>query len=223
MIAKVREKEKALELRKKGYSYADILKEIPVAKSSLSLWLKDVPLTESEKAVLKRRKDANISRGRIRASSANRMRRVVIEGFEQKDARKMFELHKHDSLFLLGIGLYWAEGAKRNSYFAFMNSDPDMINLMLLWIEKYLGISKEDVGLRLFVHKAYRDEHNEEFWAKYTGYGLEHFKKTILKPGTALVKRRPNYKGCIRIEVTKVKYLRKMKYWQRCLIEHFQK
>ena len=47
-------KAKAVALRKKGLSYNDILKQVPVAKSSLSLWLKDLPLTKSEKKVLKK-------------------------------------------------------------------------------------------------------------------------------------------------------------------------
>jgi intein-encoded DNA endonuclease-like protein len=37
MLAKFKEKEVAIELRKQGYSYSEILKKIPVAKSTLSL------------------------------------------------------------------------------------------------------------------------------------------------------------------------------------------
>jgi orotate phosphoribosyltransferase-like protein len=48
----VQEKEKAVELRRKGLSYKEILKQVPVAKSSLSLWLKDLPLTKDEKTVI---------------------------------------------------------------------------------------------------------------------------------------------------------------------------
>ena len=36
MKLRVQEKEKAIKLRKSGYSYKDILKEVKVAKSSLS-------------------------------------------------------------------------------------------------------------------------------------------------------------------------------------------
>ena len=48
----VQEKETAVALRKKGLSYNEILKRIPVAKSSLSLWLRDLPLTKDEKRIL---------------------------------------------------------------------------------------------------------------------------------------------------------------------------
>ncbi len=38
------EKEKAIALRKQGKTYSEILAKIPVAKSTLSLWLHDVGL-----------------------------------------------------------------------------------------------------------------------------------------------------------------------------------
>jgi transposase len=51
MKSKVREKEKAIELRRQGYSYKDILAQVPVAKSSISLWLQNLPLTAEEKNI----------------------------------------------------------------------------------------------------------------------------------------------------------------------------
>ncbi len=51
-MTKVILKRKVVELRKQGKSYSDILKIIKVSKSSLSLWLKDVPLTPTQKSGL---------------------------------------------------------------------------------------------------------------------------------------------------------------------------
>lgn len=221
MNTKVREREKAEELRRLGYSYNEILKEVKVAKSSLSLWLKDLPLTESEKHYLKDRKDSNISRGRIRAASANRMRRVVRDGFLHRDAKREFEKNIKSPLFQVGIALYWAEGGKRSNSFAFMNSDPAMIKLMIRWVESYLGATKKEVGLRLYAHKPYMHENYEVFWSKETGIPLEQFKKTVYKATESLVKKRPGYMGCMRIELGKVSYFRRLQYWQQLLIGHY--
>lgn len=49
MIQKIEEKKKAIELRKQGLSYREILEQIPVAKSSLSLWLRSVGLSKKQK------------------------------------------------------------------------------------------------------------------------------------------------------------------------------
>jgi len=49
MIFKFKEKEKAIKLRKRGFSYSEILREIPVAKSTLSLWLRSVGLAKKQR------------------------------------------------------------------------------------------------------------------------------------------------------------------------------
>ena len=48
-MLKIEEKIKALELRRKGLTYKEILKQVPVAKSTLSLWLREVGLSKTQK------------------------------------------------------------------------------------------------------------------------------------------------------------------------------
>lgn len=223
MITKVREVEKAIELRKKGYSYNDILKEVPVSKSTLSKYLKDLPLTQQEKQYLKTRNDSNISKGRVKAATAHRMRRIVRDGFLFQEARKEYLVMEKDPFFHIGICLYWAEGSKRNQIFAFTNSDADMIKLMVVWIERFLGVSKSDIKARLFTHKPFAQENNEKYWSDTSGIPLENFRKTIYKPTGLLVKKHPNYKGCLRIELGKVVYLRKIAFWQKMMVEYYRK
>lgn len=221
--AKVQEREKAIEMRKNGASYKDILKVLPVAKSSLSLWLKDLPLTDDEKAVLKKRRDSNISKGRIRAASSNRRNRLNREREAFKLAKVEFENFKKDPLFMVGVSLYWAEGAKRSSSFSFMNSDPEMIKLMIAWCERFLKPEEfENIYLRLYIHKPYAHENCEEYWAKVSGISLDKFKNTVYKPSGLGVKKRPGYRGCLRIEVAKgMHLLRKMQYFQQLLVASY--
>ena len=49
MIIKIKEKETAINLRKQGRTYSDILRAVPVAKSTLALWLKEAKLSIPEK------------------------------------------------------------------------------------------------------------------------------------------------------------------------------
>ena len=63
MILKLQEKEKAILLRKEGFSYTEILKQVPVAKSSLALWLQSVGLSKAQKQRLTDKKWASIRRG----------------------------------------------------------------------------------------------------------------------------------------------------------------
>jgi len=222
MKAKVREKELAIKLRRQGLSYKDILGQIHVAKSSLSMWLSDLPLTEEEKRYLKTRKNSNISRGRINAAAANRRNRLKREQIFLHEAKKQFLTFSSEPFFHVGVALYWAEGAKRSNFFALTNSDTDMIKLFVRWIEKFVDVSRADLHLQLYIHKPYAHENCEEYWAKELDVPMDAFRKTIFKPHISLIKKRPNYKGCLRVSVPKSSgLLFKMKVWQNMLSRYY--
>ena len=222
MRSMVQERARAIALRKQGYSYSDILKEVPVSKSSISIWLQDLKLTDQEKKSLKNRRESNISLGRIRAGAVLRQNRLERERLLFLTAKEEFKTWADDPFFHVGIALYWAEGAKRNSAFMFVNSDSEMMALMVLWIESFLKIDRKTLKYRLFIHKPYAHENCEAWWAGELKVPLSSFQKTIYKPTGLLVKKRPNYKGCLRIEMS-LKYLRIMQFWQNLLIGHHGK
>jgi len=224
MLALVQEKEMAVTLRQKGYTYKEILAVVPVAKSSLSLWLKDLPLTKSEKVALKSRRNANISRGRIKVAGILHTRRLSREKGQLDDARKVFNEYSKEPFFHSGLLLYWAEGGKRTNQWQFMNSDGDMQKVMVKWLVKYAGVDKKDLRFRLYVHKAYQSEECDAWWAKKLQVMPSQFLKTIIKPSGLGVKKRPNYRGCLRLELrTSKPLLNKMRFWQKMLVEFYLK
>lgn len=224
MKALVQEKERAIALRKKGYSYKDIMREVKVAKSSISLWLKDLPLTADEKHYLRRRLDSNISRGRMKAATANHDNKLKRDKQIMLDAQEEFQKFSHDPLFHTGISLYWGEGAKRSNMFMFTNSDADMVNVMLLWIEKFTQYKRDELGYRLYTHKPYAHLEYEKVWAAKLRVPLTQFKKTIIKPTSLGYKKRPGYEGCLRLEVPRSTFLfLKLSGWTKALIEYHSK
>jgi hypothetical protein len=211
-------------LRKQGLTYQEILRQLPVAKSSLSLWLKDFPLTNAEKHLLKKRKDSNISIGRIRSAASNRQHKIDKDKIFRQEAKLLFENNKDNTLFHTGIALYWAEGAKRNDMFHFMNSDSDMINVLISWLENFTEYKRSDLGFRLYIHKPFIRDNWEMWWQKQLHISSTQFKKTIIKPSGLGIKKRPNYKGCIRLEVPRsVHLLTKMKFLMNLLVEYHSK
>lgn len=99
---KIIERQKAIELRKKGLTYADIGKQLNVSKGSLSLWLQKVPyiLTEETK---QRRKIASINTARIL-----RQRKIQRTTNIKTEASCEIQDIKSEELKLLGIMAYWA-------------------------------------------------------------------------------------------------------------------
>lgn len=223
MEAKVLEKNKVIALRKKGFTYSQILKLVPVSKSSISLWLKNSPLSDQEKKLLRKRKNDDISRWRLRAGASLRKAKELRNKDLFTESKIEFDRYIEEPFFQVGVSLYWAEGAKRSSTFSFINSDEDMINMMIVWIRMYLRPNESEIRLRLFTHKAFASENQENFWSKNSGIPLERFGKTIYKTQGLTVKKRPNYRGCLRIELGKVLYIRKLANWQGMLIEYYKK
>lgn len=111
-------------------------------------------------------------------------------------------------LFLVGVGLYWAEGSKNKPYrrqerITFVNSDPDMITMFLAWLH-LLGIERERLRFSVHIHETADVTRAEDFWARHVGAERSEFRKTALKkhnPSTNRKNVNDAYHGCLRIDV----------------------
>jgi hypothetical protein len=222
MKTNVQLKNFAIALRKEGKSYNEILNEVPVAKSTLSVWLRDLPLSKEQNENLEGRLKERKDRGRLKTGIALTARRLAREGITYSEAQKEFEKHIKGPFFVAGILLYWAEGAKKNNYFAFVNSDPAMVSLVVNWLRRFFPKESKLLKYRLFIHLPYKNENCEEFWGKVLGVEASTFYKTIYKPTSYVVKKNPSYKGCIRLTITRIDVLRKMIAWQKLLIQYYK-
>ncbi len=221
MKARLEDKRLAIELRKKGLSYKEIQQQVKVSKSLLSGWFEYLDLTEEELNFLKSRIKERCDKGRIASTISNRNRRIQREMVAFEDAKNSFDKHKTESLFLVGIALYWAEGSKRTGEFQFINSDPEMITFMYSWIQKYMKIDKNSIKKQLFIHRIPGYENIDIFWSNLLGITPNDFEKTIFKPTHHAIKKNPNYKGCLRLSIGGIYNLRLIKAWQKLLIQYY--
>lgn len=91
-------------------------------------------------------------------------------------------------------------------------------------MERFVGINRNNLRFRLYIHKLYAHEDCESWWQKKLSLDSRQFSRTIYKPSGRGIKKRPLYKGCLRIEVPCSKgLLLKMKFWQRMLVDSYLK
>ncbi|MFA6898214.1 MAG: hypothetical protein WC250_02290, partial [Candidatus Paceibacterota bacterium] len=209
-------------LRKLGHSYKEILQLVPVAKSSVSRWLNHLTLTPKELSYLNRMTEERKDGARLKAAFTNRTKRLKREEEIQKIAKREFAKYIKDPLFVAGVLLYWAEGAKQGGYFYFVNSDVEMHKVMLKWVRKYLDLEGFGTGWRLYIHKPYARENCENWWAKSLGVDESKFEKTVYKFTPHKIKKNPTYKGCMRFSIYSRAILVKMFAWQKLLIEYYK-
>lgn len=221
MRSKVQEKSKAVKLRKQGKSYREILTEVKVSKGTLSMWLSNLDLSKKEEQYLVDRSKILQDNGRLKVALQNRERNELRREKIRKKARESFLEHCNDPFFVLGLALYWAEGAKKNTYFSFINSDPEMIKVMLQWVPKYLGVEPTEYKFRLYIHKPYAHENCERYWSRECAIPSSQFQQTIYKPTPHTVKKNPEYKGCLRMLFGGIDHLITIKAWQKLLSEYY--
>lgn len=130
-----------------------------VSKSTVSLWVRDIELTETQYAALRRRMG-----GRIEGSRANALRGLERRRGEQKLGRA--EARRGDVLHAAGCMLYWAEGSRDRNRVMFVNSDPAMVAFLLHFLRTYYGVpdAKITVTCNLFADHAERQFEVEQFW-----------------------------------------------------------
>lgn len=176
-MAKRDVKEKVIDLRKKGMSYSQIKEKVTVSKSTLSLWLREFPLSSEKIIELRDKSPKRIENYR------NTMKKKREERFEQvyqkvsKDIRK---LSKRE-LFLFGIALYWGEGGKtKNTELSMSNTDPAVLKYFLLWLQS-LGADRTKLRVRLQLYNDMTEKKEIEYWSKELSLPRNVFKKSYIK------------------------------------------
>jgi transcriptional regulator with XRE-family HTH domain len=226
MAVKVKEKEIAIELRRQGYSYSEILKRVPVAKSTLSLWLRSVGLAKQQKQRLTEKRLAALKRG----WEACRRKRILIMSKIKEDAKKEIKEITQRDLRLIGIVLYWAEGAKEKEYrrgelVSFSNSDPNIILLFIKWLKEICLVSPSNLIYELYIHETANWRKTQKYWAKILSIPINqirvYFKKHKINSKRKNIGK--NYHGLMRIKVKRsINLNRKISGWIEKICELLQ-
>src|SRR5262249_317806 len=104
---------KARQLRQQGYSINDICRELNVSKGAVSLWVRDVRLTDDQIEALDQRMIRNRQRfGYLSRLGGANTNRADAEKRHQAHEQAGLEKAKRDEHFRLICALYWGEGTK---------------------------------------------------------------------------------------------------------------
>ncbi|MFD7294730.1 helix-turn-helix domain-containing protein [Streptomyces sp. NPDC059897] len=207
---------KARELRLQGWTYDQIEEELGCSRSSVSLWVRDLPKPKPRYTPEEQRALMNAGLARLR--SAQDEAREETRRSASREIGKMTERE----LFLTGIALYWAEGSKSKPYarrerVVFVNSDPGVIRVYLAWLD-LLDVDRADLRYRLLIHESADIESAHQFWADVACADATEFDKPTLKqhnPKTVRKNTNDDYHGCLVVSVLRSAqlYLRIEGWW----------
>ena len=163
-------REKALELRRRGFSYKYISSKTRLSKATLSGWLAEIPYRPNEETVLafgKARAAASARRAELRQQSIEEIRKTTV-----KEVGKMSQR----DLFMFGLGLYMGEGCKTNGQIRLMNSDLRIILAGIAWF-RMLGVRERQIKIRLHLYPDSDVKQSLQFWSHTTSIPLSQFQK----------------------------------------------
>ncbi len=200
-------KNKAILLRKQGKTYSEIMGVIPVAKSTISLWLREVGLSMAQRQNISEKRRQAQKRG---ADTQHKKRIAKQAGLIENAAKDVGSISKRE-LWLIGIALYWAEGSKEKEYrpgsgVSFSNSDPRMIAMFFKWLEECIKIKENEIVLSIYIHEShrYRIESVRRHWSNILYKPRSLFKSVYYKKNKIKTKRKnigDLYNGLLRVNI----------------------
>jgi len=181
-------KKKARILRSNGKTYSEIKKtlSINIPKSTLSSWCRNVNLPGWYKEKIKKLNNRGFSKAqKIAWASIRKKREDFLKSTEVQAVKIISRLDESNLKIILAM-LYLGEGAKWAGHSGLMlgSSDPDIVLLYILLLNKCYGIKIQQLKCRI----CYRADQNikklESFWSKFTGIPRNNFYKTKPDPRT---------------------------------------
>ncbi|HEY6279376.1 MAG TPA: hypothetical protein VIX86_23940 [Streptosporangiaceae bacterium] len=214
---------KARSLREQGLDYDRIAAELGVAKSSVSLWVRDLARPERLSYEECRKRAAE---GVRRYWEAERpIRDTKREAARVAAAAEIGRLNKRE-LLIAGAIAYWCEGAKSKPYqlkerVDFINGDPGLVTFFLRFLDA-AGVDRHEIRYRLCIHESGDQAAAQCFWIAVTGAEPTQFHRPTLKrhnPQTVRKNVGDSYHGCLRIDVLRSADLyRRIEGWVRAAI-----
>ncbi len=215
-MTKVLLREQAIQLRKEGFLYGQIARELDISKSTSYQWTKNVPLSKTEERRImsslsdaKRRAVASMTAARAKKSELT-IREIESEALSTVNKAELNVNHRR----ILCAALFWCEGQKNvQEGVKFINSDPIMMRSFLQLLRSSFEIEELKFRALLHLHEYHDESKQIEFWSKVTKIPVEQFHRSYIKPHTGK-NIHEGYPGCLSLRYpdTRLAKLLKMIY-----------
>ena len=153
--------------RTEGRSIKEIARLLGVSNSSVSVWVRDIELSDEQHAALEARNGLHERQRIARASMAAnaRARRAAAQDEGRRRARSL------GRRYVGGCMLYWAEGSRSRNKIVFTNSDPEMTRFFVEFVCEFFAVGSDRFRLtcNLFADHASRQREIENFWLDTVG------------------------------------------------------
>ena len=165
-------KQEACNLRSRGWSLGEIRLKMSIPKNTVSGWVKDIRLTESQRKRIREKEIACAAIGRALAVKVNQIKIEKWKRMIRSKVRHFGRLplqNREIAKFICGL-LYLCEGAKYPSsrYLYFGNSDPKIISCFLTLLRTHYNIDESKLRFDIRYRWDQNYEKLKNYWSKLT-------------------------------------------------------
>ena len=185
---KVAEQNRARDLRAEGFTLFEIAEQLGVSKSSVSLWVRDVPFV-ARRPNYRRWEPGRPPTGPMRRKQEE-IERMLAEGRER--IGRMTE----KEFLIAGVALYAGEGAKTEGAIKFANTNPRMILFFCIWLRRFFSVEENRLRVRLYLHQGLDLGEAMAFWSGLTGVPEAQFGKPYRAVPDPSIRQSKHPMGC---------------------------
>jgi predicted transcriptional regulator len=182
---KIWEQEEARRLRAENRTLQEIADKLGVSKSSVSLWVRDVPFTPSKRRWGPQRRPNSLHEAKVRQ----------IEELNAAGLERIGTLSE-EAFLAAGIALYAGEGGKTGNEVVFANTDPAMVAFFCAWLRCFFDIDESRLRVRVYLHEGLDRDAAEQFWSDVSGVPIAQFRGGYSAPSDPTIRRNKHVNGC---------------------------
>jgi transcriptional regulator with XRE-family HTH domain len=176
---KPKEQKEACRLRQEeGLSVKDIARQLKVSPSSVSLWVRDIALTDSQVIALEEKRKLAFAQAQkkgalIKSESARYLRQSYQDEGRLKAEQKEW-------LHAAGCMLYWGEGSKGKNQVSLSNSHPPMLVFFKRFLQECYGVKTSELTFNCHIFPHHDGKKTEAFWLKTLSLPNTCLRKTVI-------------------------------------------
>lgn len=195
-------RDRARLLRQQGYTYTEIIEALGggIPKNTISVWVRDIELTETQKARIRQIELEARARGRPLAAAwhreQKRQRIEAAEAWAEPIAERIVQ--NRDALLIMLAALWAGEGEKKDDLLSFANSDPSIIQAWVFGLRTAFDLDESKFRVQLLISDGMEDTELKNYWSQVVQISLAQFHKTTIDTRPKKVTRK-GYKGVCRV------------------------
>ena len=180
------ERDRARDLRAQSWTLMEIAAELGVAKSSVSLWCRDVEF---------------VPKPRNRGHSSHKPHPLTIKKHAElercrADAAALVGALSDRDLTMFCLGLYAGEGGKTRGSISFANTNAIYLGVVATWLRREFAIDESRLRAKIYLHDGLDLEQATAFWSRVIDVPADQFTKPYRAPADATRRHAKHVNGC---------------------------